>query len=317
MEDITVTESLLNHNPLLAPACVTCLFGKAIERYPAEATREEILTYQRRLGELLANLPDRTCGPAILEIITAIHAEVFGDHSDEETARYADIKRHFNALMADFAATEELPARIRAAADPLREALGYAMTGNYIDFGALGSVDEKKLSALLTDAAERVPADSEAYADLVSRLSAARRLVFLTDNCGEVVMDMLLIGYLREAYPELDITVILRGAPVLNDATMEDAAQIGLDRMEGIRVMGNGDGLAGTALGRISPEAREAITAADVILAKGQGNYETLNGCGLPICYAFLCKCSVFAERFGVSRYTGMLTWEDKDAKNN
>lgn len=314
MEDTDVANALHTstpaHTPTLAPACVSCLFEKAITRYPADAPREAVLTYQRRLGALLASLPDRTCGPEILESITNIHIEVFGDHSGEEIARYAVIKRHFNALMADFAAAEDLSARIRAASDPLREALGFSMTGNYIDFGALGSVDEDQLRALLADASDRVPADSAAYADLVSRLSTARRLTFLTDNCGEVVMDMLLIDYLREAYPDLDITVILRGAPVLNDATMEDAAQIGLDRMEGIRVMGNGDRLAGTALGRISPEAREAITSADIILAKGQGNYETMNGCGLPVCYAFLCKCAVFADRFGVPRYTGMLCWD-------
>ena len=308
--------SNLNHMPQLAPDCVSCLFGKAVSRYPEHATREEILTYQRRLGELLADLPDRTCGPVILERITEIHGEVFGDHSGEEIERYAAIKRHFNALMADFAAAEDLPARIRAAADPLREALGFSMTGNYIDFGAMGSVDEKHLRSMLADASDRVPADSAAYRELSSRLSTARRLTVLTDNCGEVVMDMLLISYLREAYPDLEITVILRGAPVLNDATMEDAVQIGLDRIAGIRVMGNGDRLAGTALSRISPEALAAITEADFVLAKGQGNYETLNGCGLPKCYAFLCKCSVFADRFGVPRYTGMLRWEHED-KNN
>ncbi len=298
------------HTPPLSPVCVSCLIQKAISRYPENCDRETVLTYQRRLGVLLADLPDRACGPEILENITAIHMEVFGDHSGEEIERYAVIKRHFNALMMDFAAAEDLPARIRAAADPLREALGYAMTGNYIDFGALGSVDESELHTLLVDASERVPVDSAAYAELIERLASARRLTYLTDNCGEVVMDMLLIGYLREAYPDLALTVVVRGAPVLNDATMEDAAQVGLDRMAGVRVMGNGDGLAGTALGRISPEALDAITSADLILAKGQGNYETMNGCGLPVCYAFLCKCALFADRFSVPRYTGMLCWE-------
>ncbi len=299
------------HTAAVSPVCVSCLLKKALDRYPADAPREVVLDYQRRLGDYLAHLPDITCGPEIQERINAIHAAVFGDHSAEEIARYAAIKHHFNALMLDFAAAEDLPARLRAASDPLREALGFAMTGNFIDFGAFDSVDESKLRDLLGDASDRVPADSPDYAALVERLAAARRLVYLTDNCGEAVMDKLLIEYLREAYPALAITVIVRGRPVLNDATMEDAVQIGLDRIPDIRVIGNGDGLAGTALSRISPEARDALTAADLILAKGQGNYETLQGCGLPICYAFLCKCALFASRFSVPLYSGMLCWED------
>jgi uncharacterized protein with ATP-grasp and redox domains len=74
--------------------------------------------------------------------------------------------------------------------------------------------------------------------------------------------------------------------------------------------MGNGDRLAGTDLTRISPEARAAITEADLIIAKGQGNFETLQGCGLNVYYAFLCKCQFFADRFGVPVYTGMLVRE-------
>ena len=91
---------------------------------------------------------------------------------------------------------------------------------------------------------------------------------------------------------------------------MEDARQVGLDRMDGITLLDNGDRLAGTDLTRISPEALTAITEADLVIAKGQGNYETLHGCGLNIYYDFLCKCQFFADRFGVPVYTGMLVSE-------
>ncbi len=305
------------HIPRLSPDCVSCLLKKALDRYPADAPRESILTYQRRLGVLLSELPDRTCGPEIQERITSVYAEVFGDNSAEEIPHYAAIKSYFNALMLDFAEEERLSARICASAEPLREALGYAMTGNYIDFGALGSVDEGKLRMLLQDAAERIPADSLAYAELLDRLATARRLVILTDNCGEIVMDKLLIEYLRSAYPALEMTVMVRGEPVLNDATREDACQVGLDIMEGVCVMDNGDRLAGTSLGRISSEALAVLRAADLIIAKGQGNFETLQGSGLPICYAFLCKCRLFADRFGVPMYTGMLCWENGENGEN
>ena len=298
------------YTPALHPACVSCLIKKQIDRYPANAPREEVLTYMRRLGQMMAELPDRTGGPAIMEAITDIRREVFGEAAAEVEQDYAAIKHHFNALMMETVANQGISYGIMTSPDPLRAALGYAMTGNFIDFGAMDSVDEAKLTALLEESPHRVSPDLPAYADLRADLSKARRLVILTDNCGEIVMDKLLTETVHRLYPNLGITVLVRGGEVLNDATMEDAAQIGLDRMEGITVMGNGDRLAGTDLTRISPEARAAITEADLIIAKGQGNFETLQGCGLNVYYAFLCKCQFFADRFGVPVYTGMLVRE-------
>ena len=298
------------YTPALHPACVSCLIKKQIDRYPASAPREQVLTYMRRLGQMMAELPDRTGGPAIMEAITDIRREVFGEAAQEVEQDYGAIKTHFNALMMEVAATESLSARVSSSPDPLRTALGYAMTGNFIDFGAMDSVDEEKLRALLVESPDRISPDLPAYDDLKADLSAARRLVFLTDNCGEIVMDKLLIETLHCLYPTLSITVLVRGGEVLNDATMEDAVQVGLDRLEGVTTLGNGDRLAGTDLTRVSPEARAAILGADLIIAKGQGNFETLRGCGLNVYYAFLCKCRFFADRFGVPIYTGMLVRE-------
>lgn len=298
------------YTPVLHPACVSCLIKKQIDRYPASAPREQVLTYMRRLGQMMAELPDRTGGPAIMEAITDIRREVFGEAANEVEQDYKALKSHFNTLMMNTAAVQDLPHRIEASPDPLRTALGYAMTGNFIDFGAMDSVDEEKLRTLLEESPNRISPDLPAYNDLKADLSAARRLVLLTDNCGEIVMDKLLAETIHRLCPAPDITVLVRGGEVLNDATMEDAIQIGLDRMEGITLMGNGDRLAGTDLTRISPEARAAILGADLIIAKGQGNFETLQGCGLNIYYAFLCKCQFFADRFGVPIYTGMLVRE-------
>ena len=305
------------YTPVLYPACVSCLIKKQIDRYPASAPREQVLAYMRRLGEMMASLPDRTGGPAIMEAITDIRREIFGAAAAEVEADYPALKAHFNTLMMDFAASEGLLRRITAAEDPLRTALGYAMTGNFIDFGAMDGVDEAKLRALLAEAPDRVDPAVPAYAALQADLATARRLTLLTDNCGEIVMDTLLVETLRRLYPDLAITVVVRGGEVLNDATMEDAAQVGFTAMEGVTVLDNGDRLAGTDLSRISPEALAAVTEADLVIAKGQGNYETLRGCGLPIYYAFLCKCAFFADRFGVPVYTGMLVREGTEGRES
>ena len=109
---------------------------------------------------------------------------------------------------------------------------------------------------------------------------------------------------LKEKYPNLDITVIVRGYPVVNDATMEDAEEIGLTDL--VRVIGNGSNVGGTWIPGITSEARDLLYDADLIIAKGQGNFETLNDCGLNIYYLFLCKCDLFQRRFHAENLQGM-----------
>ena len=302
--------------PPLHPACVACLVKKQIDRYPASASREDVLAYMRRLGDMMMTLTDRANGPEIMEAITDIRREVFGESAAEVEGDYAAIKRYFNRFMMDVAESMGISDTIAASPDPLRVALGYAMTGNFIDFGAMDAVDEDKLRALLASAPDRIPADSPAYLSLKEKLATASSLTLLTDNCGEVVMDKLLVMTLRRLYPDLSITVLFRGAPVLNDVTLEDARQVGFDTLNGVTVMSNGDRLAGTALHRVSQEAYDAVTGADVVISKGQGNLETLQGCGLPVYYVFLCKCKLFADRFGVPVYTGMLLREVDEGKD-
>ena len=117
-------------------------------------------------------------------------------------------------------------------------------------------------------------------------------------------MPVLATILLKELCPELDITVIVRGFPVINDATMEDAQDIGLAELT--TVIGNGSEVGGTWLPHISSEAREALESADLIIAKGQGNYETLHDCGLNIYYLFLCKCKWFQYQFNAKPLQGM-----------
>ncbi len=289
------------YTPALNPTCVSCLVKKQIDRYPSDAPPALVLTYMRRLGDMMAHLPDRTGGPAMMEQITRLQEELFGRAVD-----YTPIKRHFNALM--LSQYGRMETAVMAYPQPLVAALGYAMTGNYIDFGAMDTVDEEKLSSLLDAAPQRGEAvDRAVLDDMIADLSAARTLCYLIDNCGEIVCDKLMIRTIRALYPRLSITVLVRGAPVLNDATWEDAEQVGLTRMDGVTVIPNGDTLAGTALDRISSEARHALESADLIIAKGQGNFETMQGCGLNVYYAFLCKCRLFADRFGVPLLSGML----------
>lgn len=219
-------------------------------------------------------------------------------------------KRQFNQLMLHL--EDYIYNKIQNAKNQLLAALKYALTGNYIDFGAMESVEEEKLLQLLDDEAH-VQIEGDTYQHLENELQHAKKLVYITDNAGEIVMDKICIRILHELYPELQIQVIVRGAPALNDATMEDAREIGLTEL--VSVITNGSAIPGTPLHHISEEARTTIEEADLCIAKGQGNFETLYGCGLNIYYLFLCKCELFVEKFGVAQFTGILKNERMESE--
>ncbi len=198
---------------------------------------------------------------------------------------------------------EELENIILQSDNPILMAVKLAMIGNYIDFGALSNVDESQLNQMLLDG-EKVNVDAEEFKKFCDELLTCKSLVYLTDNCGEIVLDKLLIKTLKREFPEVEITVIVRGGYVLNDATMEDAIQVGISNL--VRTIDNGNSIAGTWLPSLSESAKEVIDNADIIVAKGQANYETLRYCGMNIYYLFLCKCEMLAKDFGVPRLTGM-----------
>lgn len=201
---------------------------------------------------------------------------------------------------------DEIGQHIEQADDSLYCALQYAMTGNYIDFGVTKKVSEKKLRELI----EKAPDIDlgETYDRLKQDLRDAKTLVYLLDNCGEIVFDKMCISEIKKLYPKLSITAVVRGMPIYNDVTMADAEQTGLTDI--VRVIDNGMDLPGTVMKLVKPATRETIEQADVVIAKGMGNYETMVGCALNVYYIFLCKCKRFEEGFGLPQYSGVLVNE-------
>ncbi len=285
---------------LINEICKSCLLHKNLDAYPETADRESKARYQRRLKDILEHC-DGCSTPQIAEQIYALQKDAFGVIRD-----YAKTKRHYNELMLSL--YPHMKAQVDASRDRLKAAVQFAMVGNYIDFGASDSVDETALRKQLDEAAS-VTIDPELLNCFREEVNKARRLVLFTDNCGEIVTDKLLVSVLRQLNPELSVTVIVRGQAVLNDATMEDAMQVHMEEAAQ-RVIGNGTGMPGNVIGAVLPEAMEEITKADLLIAKGQGNYEGLSGCGLNIFYFFLCKCELFMRRFQVPRFTGIVARE-------
>ena len=281
----------------LTSACISCLTKGHIDKYPEGTSEEKQIEYKQRTLQILGNATENESAPMIVNKLDKLRLEMFGMNID-----YSDIKQYFNEYVMK--KQSRIEAEVAEAEDKLMRALQYSMTGNYIDFGAMESVSEEKFEELLSNA-KNISLDESEYLNLKKDLESAKKLVFLHDNCGEVVFDHVLIKTLKNLYPNLHITSMVRGVPVLNDATIDDARQIGLT--DTVEVVGNGSTIAGTCLEDLSKEALEVVQNADVIISKGQGNFETLYGCGLNVYYLFMCKCTLFANRFHKNLFEGML----------
>ena len=278
----------------LNEGCAKCLMDKQREKGADEG-------YLSEVRQLLENRREDDCSPYMVYLFNEAYARRFGPGKD-----YGAIKRQYNDLVLGMEA--RLRDRLRAEADPLAASLALARIGNYIDFGALESVDAETFLSLFEDLSLG-EGDRAAYASFLRACAAGKRFLLICDNCGEIALDKLFLEQLHARFPALELTAMVRGGDVLNDATVEDAEYVGIDRLA--RIVSNGLPIPGTVVKALSPEAREALDEADVILAKGQGNYESLSGQGRRVFYAFLCKCALFTTRFKVPKLTGMLVEEE------
>ncbi len=277
--------------------CIDCIFNKFLKPVPKgidEATR---LHYAKGILRIIADADDTVSAPELVAECTKYKNKTFGISDD-----FAEIKMHFNKLMLGFEA--DISKKISRSKNPIRAAICYALLGNYIDFGAMDTVDEYKLRELI-DGAENIEIDEAEIENLKTDLNRCEKLVYLTDNCGEIVFDKLFIEEIVKQFPNMDITVLVRGENVLNDATLFDAKQIGL--AEAAPVLGNGTGIAGTCIEKLPPEIQKTVLDADMIISKGQGNFETLCYSKRNIYYLFMCKCKMFADRFNVEPLCPML----------
>ena len=262
----------------LKPECISCIVGKQLKAHPADIAEAQKIEYMQKVLKIVSEAKSDMSAPVIVGKIYDLQKEMFGMEQD-----FTEIKNYYNEQMLN--RYDKFQQATVFAEDKLKLAIQYAMIGNYIDFGAMKEVDENQLHEFLAQA-ENINLNLEEYDNLRKEILTKKTMVYLTDNCGEIVFDKLLIQTIQEINPDLEITVLVRGGNVLNDATIDDAMQVGLDTLT--NVIGNGSNIAGTCLDNVSKEARNLIEQADFIISKGQGNFETLQECGLNIYYLFL-----------------------------
>ena len=279
--------------------CLQCLLRRNIALAQTLGTEEQAMAFAKEIMKLCIAAPEGVPSPWFGPQIADLLHDMYGLDYDRFRQEKLD-SNHF--------VLERLPMirkRVTESRDPVLAGLQFAILGNYLDFSALqGQVSFEKLEEMLDKALE-MELDEQVYAYFCRDLRRGGKLVYLTDNAGEIGFDRVLAEAIA-AYPDIAITFCVRGAIAQNDATREDAAAVGIP----FPVIDNGNRVAGTQLDMLSEEAAAALSGADVILAKGMANAETMLGCGYNVYYAFLVKCQRFVTRFGKPMFTPMLVKE-------
>ncbi len=247
-----------------------------------EAVHEAVL---REVFELACHIDARQTPPAIGQQIHRVVRQMTGSR-DPYRQRKQDANRMAMGLYP------RLKDQIRRSATPLETAVRLAIAGNVMDFGICNSLD----AAALTGAIDRALADEwnmDCLGEFAQAVNDARDILYIGDNAGEIVFDRLLI----EELPREKITYAVKGFPVINDATREDAQMAGLTDL--VEVIGNGSDAPGTILDDCSADFRKRFEQSDFVLAKGQANYESLSGIDKDIFFVLKAKCPVLASDLG------------------
>lgn len=276
--------------------CVECHLKKRLALAKSLGSEDAAMDYARELLQFIATAPKEMDSTWLAYISEGMLKKRFAMDDD----RFSQEKEFSNRFVLQ--QLPEIYARVEKAPDPVFAALQFSILGNYLDFSALqGEVSFEKFAALLDDA-EQLALDKQMYEAFCQDLQKGKKLLYLTDNAGEIVFDRVLGEKIKEAYPHLEITYCVRGSAVANDALREDAEVAGLP----FPVIDNGVAIGGTVLPFCSEELKQAMEQSDVIIAKGMGNTESLWGSDYNIYFAFLVKCVRFEVFFNKPKFTPM-----------
>jgi len=198
-------------------------------------------------------------------------------------------------LKYDRIAAELIPRlreEINWSADPFEMAVRISVVGNVIDLGIKSDVDLEGTLELAKGAGFKIFQIDE----LQAALAKSKRLLYILDNAGEIAFDLLLIEQIKKTGKT--VLAAVRGGPILNDAVMEDAKIVGLDKL--CKVIDTGSNYVGVIRSKCSALFLKALDSADAVIAKGQGNYETLEGTRPAAFFILKAKCAPVAEHIGV-----------------
>lgn len=268
--------------------CLPCVVNQVIKvaNITGVDEKEELL---REVFTYLSKMNFQVTTPEII-------GEVFGmikKYTNQDP--YKETRNYYNTLFLNL--LPEFERKIEQAENSFQLAMRYAIAGNIIDFNPIHNT----LLEDILDWFEKMEEFELAIDDsktLTGDILNAKVLLYLGDNCGEICMDKIFLKKIKELNPNIKLLFGVRGKPVVNDSIAEDAFAVGID--EYAEIIDNGDGSLGTVLNRTSPEFKKVYRNADVVIAKGQANYECLSEENKNIYFLLMTKCDVIASDIGV-----------------
>lgn len=262
--------------------CIPCLIRQALHSVRSTTEDERVQeAIVRAALEGIAGMDFRQ-PPAVMA--QTIHRRIRQATGNADP--YVEQKQRLNDV-----ALELFPVfarRIEKAANPMELAVRLAIAGNIMDLAVKTNLGEDEVLASFDDCLA-APLDCP-IGEFAQAVEEAEDILYLADNAGEIVFDRLLL----EQLPCQKVTVAVRGQPVINDATMADAEYVGLPTI--VNIIDNGSDAPGTILSDCSAAFRHHFEQADMIISKGQGNYETLADCSRPIWFLLRVKCPIIAR---------------------
>lgn len=275
--------------------CIPCFFKQALEAArlagASKRTQKRIIN---KLAEIIPKFPLSSSPPEMGRVIYGLVKKETGKDDP-----YKKIKAKSNKLA--LALYGKLKKKVSSSRDRLLTALELAIAGNIIDYGAKNSLDvDKELKKILNEEDEAIKKQNKAtfnYPEFKHALKDAKTILYLADNAGETVFDRIFIEEIKRLDKDKKIVYAVKEKPIINDALIEDARTCGIDKVA--KIISSGLDVPGTVLSLCSKEFLKLYKKADIIISKGQGNFEALSDKGRPLYFLFIAKCSVIAKDVG------------------
>ena len=269
--------------------CIPCFLRQALEA--ARATTDDENIHRQVLNSVASLIPTLSLNITPPEVGQQVY-RIVGDITGNKDP-FRKMKGQANQLALSL--YPRLKKAVADSDDPLLTACKLAIAGNSIDLGPGPSYGDLNC---IVEAALASPLSIDDYHEFRDSVNNRQRILYLGDNAGEIVFDRILIEELRQI-KALDIDFVVREKPIINDATLSDAISVGMDKVA--RIISSGSDAPGTILSQCSPQMLTLYHSADIIIAKGQGNYESLNGEQKNIFFFLKAKCPLVARLLGVS----------------
>lgn len=286
--------------------CVPCFLRQAIQATQFSTQDDQII--KTVISKTLTLLQDLDWDLKPIDFAHEVHGIIKEVLQIQDP--YYKVKKESNQMVLE--KYEYFRSLVKNSDMPLKTILKLAIAGNVIDFGSQHSFDfDETVQGILHK--DFAISNLEKFA---MDLEKAKTVVYLTDNAGEIVLDKLFIEWIQEQYTDKSFKVVVKAEPIINDAMREDAEMVGLTSMKDIELLEIGTDKKRHHFHRESPEFISLLSTSDMVISKGQANYEALSE--VPgIYFLTMVKCPVIArnitERAGEKVSPGeMVLWKSR-----